>query len=100
MQSNKNNNKRYIKPYDSKNEDCFKVTFQENFNNSMGKCIQFFSSDNKEMTQNISFFKSKSNSKTTSYDFPSSSSSTQENSVKKNMPIGKLIRHQKVIPEN
>jgi hypothetical protein len=48
MQSNKNNNKRYIKPYDSKNEDCFKVSFQENFNNSMGKCIQFFSSNKKK----------------------------------------------------
>ena len=100
MQSNKKNNKRYIKPYDSKNEDCFKVTFQENFNNSMGKCIHFFSSDNKEMAQNISFFKSKSNSKTTLSDIPSSSLSTQENSIKKNIPIGKLIRRQKVIPEN
>ena len=96
-----NTNKRYIKPYDSKNEDCFKVTFQENFNNSMGKCIQFFSSDNKEIVQNISFFQSKSNtSKTTLSDYPSSSLSTQENSIKKNMPISKLIRHQKVIPEN
>jgi hypothetical protein len=66
----------------------------------MGKCIQFFSSDNKEMAQNISFFKSKSNSKTTLSDIPSSSLSTQENSIKKNMPIGKLIRRQKVIPEN
>ena len=100
MQSNKKNNKRYIKPYDSKNEDCFKVSFQENFNNSMGKCIHFFSSDNKEMAQNISFFKSKSNSKTTLSDIPSSSLSTQENSIKKNMSIGKLIRRQKVIPEN
>ena len=67
----------------------------------MGKCIQFFSSDNKEIVQNISFFQSKSNtSKTTLSDYPSSSLSTQENSIKKNIPIGKLIRRQKVIPEN
>ena len=98
--SKNNNNKRYIKPYDSKNEDYFKVTFQENFNNSMGKCIQFFSSDNKEIVQNISFFHSKSNTSKTLSDNTSSSLSTQENSTKKNMPISKLIRHQKVIPEN
>jgi len=99
--NSKNNiNKRYIKPYDSKNEDCFKVTFQENFNNSMGKSIQFFSSDNKEINQNISFFKSKSNSSKTNFsDCTSSSLSTQENSIKKNMPISKLILRQKVIPE-
>ena len=98
--SKSNNNKRYIKPYDSKNEDYFKVTFQENFNNSMGKCIQFFSSDNKEIVQNISFFQSKSNTSKTLSEYPSSSLSTQENSIKKNMPISKLIWHQKVIPEN
>ena len=98
--SKNNNNKRYIKPYDSKNEDYFKVTFQENFNNSIGKCIQFFSSDNKEIVQNISFFHSKSNTSKTLSDNTSSSLSTQENSTKKNMPISKLIRHQKVIPEN
>ena len=99
--SKNNTNKRYIKPYDSKNEDCFKVTFQENFNNSMGKSIQFFSSDNKEIIQNISFFQSKSNSSKTNFsDCTRSSLSTQENSIKKNMPISKLIRHQKVIPEN
>ena len=98
--SKDNNNKRYIKPYDSKNEDYFKVTFQENFNNSMGKCIQFFSSDNKEIVQNISFFQSKSNTSKTLSEYPSSSLSTQENSIKKNMPISKLIWHQKVIPEN
>ena len=98
--SKNNNNKRYIKPYDSKNEDYFKVTFQENFNNSIGKCIQFFSSDNKEIVQNISFFHSKSNTSKTLSDNTSSSLSTQENSTKKNLPISKLIRHQKVIPEN
>jgi hypothetical protein len=98
--SKKNSNERYIKPYDSKNEDYLKITFQENFNNSMGKCIQFFSSDNKEIVQNISFFQSKSKTLRTFSDCPSSSLSTQENSIKKNMPISKLIRHQKVIPEN
>ena len=63
----------------------------------MGKCIQFFSSDNKEIIQNISFFQNKSN---TLSDYPNSSLSTQENSIKKNMPISKMIRYQKVIPEN
>jgi hypothetical protein len=66
----------------------------------MGKCIQFFSSDNKEIVQNISFFQSKSNTSKTLSEYPSSSLSTQENSIKKNMPISKLIWHQKVIPEN
>ena len=80
---NNNNNKRYIKPYDSKNEDYFKVTFQENFNNSMGKCIQFFSSDNKEIVQNISFFQSKSNTSKTLSEYPSSSLSTKRIQSKK-----------------
>ena len=66
----------------------------------MGKFIQFFSSDNKEIVQNISFFQSKSNTSKSLSDSQSSSLSTQESSIKKNIPISKLIRHQKVIPEN
>jgi len=98
--SKNNNNKRYIKPYDSKNEDYSKVSFQESFICSMGKCILFFSSDNKEIIQNTSFFQSKSYTSQTLSDYPNSSLSTQENSTKNNLPISKIIRHQKVIPEN
>ena len=66
----------------------------------MGKCILFFSSDNKEIIQNTSFFQSKSYTSQTLSDYPNSSLSTQENSTKNNLPISKIIRHQKVIPEN
>ena len=100
IKSKNNKNKRYIKPYDSKNEDCLKITFQESYNYNLGKCIKFFSSDNKEIIQNISFFQSKSYTLKTITDYPNSSLSTQDNSIKNNMPISIIIRHQKVIPEN
>ena len=100
MNSKNNKNKRYIKPYDSKNEDYFQITFQENYNNNMGKCIKFFSSDNKESIPSISFFKSKSYTLKSLTDYPNSSISTQDNSIKKNMPISKKIRYHKVIPQN
>ena len=97
IKSKNNKNKRYIKPYDSKNEDYFQITLQENYNNNMGKCIKFFSSDNKESIPNISFFQSKSYTLT---DYPNSSISTQDNSIKKKLTISKKIRYQKVIPQN
>ena len=96
IKSKNDKNKRYIKPYDSKNEDYFKITFQENYNNNMGKCIKFFSSDNKESIPNIPFFQNKSYTLNTLTE----SLSTQDNSIKKNMPISKKIRYQKVIPQN
>ena len=52
----KDNNKRYIKPYNPKKQDIFKVSFQECYTNNNSQIVQisssiekekFFSSDNK-----------------------------------------------------
>ncbi len=97
----KDNNKRYIKQYNPKNQDMLEVCFQVNFTNYNSQIVQISSSIEKEKffgSENFFCFSSKSNvSKTIS---SNSSLQTMEQSFKKTMTISKLIIHKKVFPEN
>ncbi len=98
----KDNNKRYIKQYNPKNQDMFEVSFQECFTNNNSQIVEISSfSDKEKCFSSINNFFSFRNKSNTSQNTSSNSYlQTMEESFKKKMTISKLIIHKKVIPEN